>query len=391
MGQWFDYEITVSNTNIKWYINGDLKYDIDLNTNELSQGNFMVQGYFCTPYVKNIELRKVEDMKKNIDFNFNTPESIDFFTVNNGSISYEDGALKYSFNESSSLVSGQIDVNSGHKYSALLSLRNTILMRIKNASTAGKVRISFITSEDMNYDEAKSKVFDLKPGNDYLPYYFNLSDLPGAKGYLKGFKIEPIGGTGHLLIDTIQFEREKPLVDYAGSITSCIASEKDIEIKGTLKPEYANKKVYVYETNIINYNNSLSGLKAVGEVVAQGTNFAIRIPFKNGNMTRLSSHFLAVVENKLISDKFNIENYRDFCDNPYEFELPGRVVSVTDLPFNAKGDHFTDDTDAIQAAIDFMHSQGGGRVVIPGDTTTPEGRRYIVTGIRLKSNVELHD
>ena len=70
-------------------------------------------------------------MKKNIDFNFNTPESIDFFTVNNGSISYEDGALKCSFNESSSLVSGQIDVNSGHKYSALLSLRNTILMRIR--------------------------------------------------------------------------------------------------------------------------------------------------------------------------------------------------------------------------------------------------------------------
>ena len=107
-------------------------------------------------------------------------------------------------------------------------------------------------------------------------------------------------------------------------------------------------------------------------------------------MTRLSSHFLAVVENKLISEKFNIENYRDFTDNPYKFELPARVVNVTDAPFNAKGDHFTDDTDAIQAAIDYISSQGGGRVVIPGDTTTPEGRRYVVTCIKLKSNVELH-
>lgn len=59
--------------------------------------------------------------------------------------------------------------------------------------------------------------------------------------------------------------REKPLIDYAGTITSCIANEKDIVIKGTLKPEYANKKVYIYETNIINYNNSLNGLKVVGE------------------------------------------------------------------------------------------------------------------------------
>jgi hypothetical protein len=390
IGQWFDYEITVSNTNIQWYINGDLKYDIDLNTNELSQGKFRVQGYFCTPFVKNIELRKVENMKKTLDLTFSTPESIDFFKVNNGSLSYENGALKYTFNESSSLVSEQIDVNAGHKYSALLRLRNTILMRIKNASSASKVKISFITSEDMTYDEAKSKVFDLKPGNDYLPYYFNLSDLPGAKGYLKGFKIEPIGGTGYLLIDTIQFEREKPLIDYAGTITSCIANEKDIVIKGTLKPEYANKKVYIYETNIINYNNSLNGLKVVGETVSQGCDFTVKIPFKNGNMTRLSSHFLAVVENKLISEKFNIENYRDFTDNPYKFELPARVVNVTDAPFNAKGDHFTDDTDAIQAAIDYISSQGGGRVVIPGDTTTPEGRRYVVTCIKLKSNVELH-
>lgn len=44
IGEWFDYEITVGNQNLKWYINGELKYDVNINTDELSQWQFCCSG-----------------------------------------------------------------------------------------------------------------------------------------------------------------------------------------------------------------------------------------------------------------------------------------------------------------------------------------------------------
>ena len=66
----------------------------------------------------------------------------------------------------------------------------------------------------------------------------------------------------------------------------------------------------------------------------------------------------------------------------------GEVVSVKDSPFNARGDGATDDTAAIQAAIDAMPATGGA-IYVPSGT-------YIVTGLKLdgtgrnKSNITLH-
>ena len=63
--------------------------------------------------------------------------------------------------------------------------------------------------------------------------------------------------------------------------------------------------------------------------------------------------------------------------------MNNEYVNVTESPFNAVGDGLTCDRKAIQDAIDFVHSRGGGTVRLPG------GRIYLTGDIELKSNVTL--
>lgn len=59
-----------------------------------------------------------------------------------------------------------------------------------------------------------------------------------------------------------------------------------------------------------------------------------------------------------------------------------QTVSVKDAPYSAKGDGVTDDTAAIQAAIDAISTAGGGILWFPHGT-------YLTDGILVKSNVWL--
>jgi hypothetical protein len=88
-----------------------------------------------------------------------------------------------------------------------------------------------------------------------------------------------------------------------------------------------------------------------------------------------------------LCERFYIENYEDFDQNPYAFDLPDYTLSVLDC--GAYGDAVHDDTVAIQDAIDRVAAAGGGRVLLPGSDDF-YGRRYIATSLLMRSNVDLH-
>ncbi|MCQ2462353.1 MAG: glycosyl hydrolase family 28 protein [Clostridia bacterium] len=58
-------------------------------------------------------------------------------------------------------------------------------------------------------------------------------------------------------------------------------------------------------------------------------------------------------------------------------------IRVTSSPFLAKADGITNDRKAIQQAIDYVYSLGGGTVILDG------GKTFLSTGIVIKSNVTL--
>lgn len=59
-------------------------------------------------------------------------------------------------------------------------------------------------------------------------------------------------------------------------------------------------------------------------------------------------------------------------------------ITVTEAPFFAKGDGKTNDSAAIQSAIDYAYENGGGTVVLTEDRT------FVISNILLRSHVELH-
>lgn len=328
--------------------------------------------------------------KGNIDFEFTNKSAVEDFSADGGSVSYENGRLVWSLGSGNTLTSPEMKYISGTAYGVKLEYRNTFCVRMANKTDAAQLRLYFTTSSGKTFDQSRSEVFDIKPQSGDETYLFNLSGNAKATGKLTGFRFELLGASGGSLeIDAITFEREKPVYDYAGELVSCRVSGDSVIVKGTLDGKYSGKTVDLYETLVENYTEKLNQSEKIASVTADGTSFEITVPFMNGKISRLSSMFLLGVDGTRVCDRFTIENWRDLLINPYAFETKGKTVKVTDAPYSAKGDGYTNDTDAIQKAIDDVSKAGGGKVVVPG-TDDEYGRRYIITTVRIKENVELH-
>lgn len=329
-----------------------------------------------------------------LDLTFKKAGSANLFRATDGSVVQSNESLEYTFRKGSVLTSPSFENSRNGIYNPTLEMRNTMFFVMENQSSATRIKLSFITADDRIYDNSKSKVFDIQPNSPKSAYYFNLSDNPKAKGRLMGIRIEPLDGNGKIIIDRITFEQEKKLEPFAGEITACQASNKKITIKGHIAQEYLHKynKIVIYETSMLLKTEDISKMTKLFETKISPVFNISEIFLKNGKTTRLSSQFLAVVEDDKgnilkIAPRFYIENWKDFENNPYEFMLPKLTVNVS--KYGAKGNGFTDDTDAIQAAINDVSAKGGGRVVLTGNNSF-YGKRYIATNILMKSNVDLH-
>ena len=403
---WMKFKFVFTKECVAVYVDGEVAaYAFGNFDTDFANSKLFFWSWGQTTHVKNIEavdtdLTELEML--DLDMEFSKPRSIKRFTAENGTIEYVDGQMKLVYEAApSTLALAKLNEPAGDKYAAYLPVTNTLLVRMKNQTSAKKVKVNFITSESGTYDENKSAEFDILPDSDYTTYYFNLSYAKVCTGYLRGFKFTFDDATGgEIYIDAITFEREDANREYAGSITSCLADKntRKVTVKGTADEKYNGKTVTLYESFVNNYDDSLTyvykgqdgsiKMPVLGTATVQNGEFEIVFDLENGSMSRLSSKLLAGVEGVRVSKSFAIENYYDFGENPYDFDLPSLTVKVTDEPFNAKGDGFTNDNAAIQAAIDYVNAQGGGTVILSGDTSA-YGRRYVATNIKMKSNVEL--
>lgn len=334
---------------------------------------------------------------KPLDLDFLVKDSEKQFEANTGTIGWKKGSLIWHFENQGSLSCTKMKNSRSSIYNPPLERRNTFAIVLANQSEARQMRLWFTTYDDPDFSEAKQKTFDIEPQSGMKAYYINISDLPTAKGQLAALRLEPMGAEkGSIEIDRISFEQEQPIREYAGAVTRCTADHKNVFIEGKVEEKYLQPgaKIEIYDYPM-RWGSQLEldklDLLLQMDAKSQFSTKQIKNKRLEGKMTHLSTRFLAVIRDAeghitRLCEPFYIENWSDFEDNPYAFDIPNARFLVEQ--YGAKGDGFSDDTQAIQAAIDAATEAGGGKVILSGNDD-PYGHRYVATHIELKKNVEL--
>ncbi|MBR3919104.1 MAG: hypothetical protein IKJ59_10265 [Clostridia bacterium] len=330
-----------------------------------------------------------------VDYTFKGSGMDCLFATESGSVIHKNDVIYYDYEANSSLTFPDMTDAAQTICEAFLPIKNTLVLRIEADKSDEDIKVYFKTDEENEFSEDKSKTFALKGINTAQTVYLNMSDHPKYKGRLTGIKIKPLSQKGSMKIYKLAFEQEKKIEPIAGYFTSCTADSETVYFTCDINPEYIGKKVEIYEVFPAVIHENLAELECVCSAIADSKELKLTTNMRKEKTTRIASQFMGIIHNEdgtyhKFYDRTIISNWRDHCgENPYEFELPEYSVCVTDPEFGAKGDGFTDDTKAIQAAINRVANQGGGTVIVPGDNSE-YGKRYIVTNLVLHSYVELH-
>lgn len=339
---------------------------------------------------------------KIIDFRFAEDGNLQDVTAKGGSLTAENDELVLT----ASGASAEIEVPEmsytkvlTYLYSSRAENKNSIYTVVDNRSAATEMKIYFRTTDSPDYSESKCKTVALSPRTKKL-YAVNFSDLAAWNGNVIGFKyvFSGLSAGDVVAIDDIRLHEDEPIAEYAGQVSSILPSAdlKTFSVEGEIAGGYvsafsggtvslfahmpfASESEILLEEPIATV--PLSSLPSSGS----GRSFSFRNVslILKGNKTRIDNKFSVVLQkggsSVFVDEPRNLDGLIGVSGNPYAFENPALSVSVSD--YGAKGDGFTDDTVAIQRAVDSVAAKGGGTVRLDG------GKTYIATHIRLKTGV----
>jgi hypothetical protein len=259
----------------------------------------------------------------------------------------QNGTLEASRNSLIMSVTDENPVIQSPPFSLELGKRNTLSTKMKNNTDAEKVKISWITNEDENWDNRKSKVFDISPNSDSAVYDFNFSDNPNWTGTLKQFKIEPVvnNSNGSIEIDHINFKISEDIKkDYVGKVAaSKINGQGNIQISGTIKSEFMaenqNEKLLLYE--LATYEHEEKSLQNHNPIAQKNISdsFSFEIELKEENHNRLHSKFVVAIKGEegnyeIVDNAKYITNPEAIANNDYSFP---KARSIKGLQVYAAG------------------------------------------------------
>lgn len=336
---------------------------------------------------------KIDTVKAGMetDFFFNGGGLEKLFSAENATVKHSDSVVTLKCKAGGKVTFPSLKNAKDTICDVWLPVKNTLLFAMSSNVATNSFTVCW--KNDLS-DKEYSKTFAKKDLKRLQAFYFNLSDSDGCKGRLTEFSIIPEKACT-LTLRKISFEQEFIIRESAGEFKSCVADykKKTVSLKASIKPEYACGKLEIYDVYMSDVHYEYKDLLKIGEfdVPASGK-FTAVVPLMREKVTRLASQFLGVIvkdgKRTELKERVIIENWQECCEaNPHPFELSDKVFDVTD--FGAKGDGYTDDTDAIQAAIDAA-AENGGIVVLPCNTDCPYGQRYVATNITFRSNIEFH-